>query len=74
MHEHFISELGEEEFAELKSDYNDAFQMTVHADVRKGIVEDQTRPDGRKMNQIRPLSSETGFCLELMVQVSLHVA
>ncbi|MDO8265938.1 MAG: polyribonucleotide nucleotidyltransferase [Candidatus Saccharibacteria bacterium] len=61
MHEHFISELGEEEFAELKSEYNDAFQMTVHADVRKGIVEDQTRPDGRKMNQIRPLSSETGF-------------
>lgn len=61
MHAYFESELGEEAFAELKSEYNDAFQMTVHADVRKGIVEDQTRPDGRKMNQIRPLSSETGF-------------
>lgn len=61
MHEHFMSLLGEELFAEQKSEYDDAFQMTVHADVRRGIVEDQTRPDGRKMNQIRTLSSETGF-------------
>jgi len=61
MHEHFTNELTEEVFAEQKNEYNEAFQMAAHADVRRGIVEDQTRPDGRKMNQIRPLSSETGF-------------
>jgi polyribonucleotide nucleotidyltransferase len=33
----------------------------LHKDVRKGIVEDQVRPDGRKLTEIRPLSSETGF-------------
>jgi polyribonucleotide nucleotidyltransferase len=61
MQDHFESELGEEAFAEVKHEYNDAFQMTIHADVRKGIVEENIRPDGRKMNQIRPLSSEISF-------------
>lgn len=61
MHTHFEKIVGDEAFVELKSEYDDAFQLAVHADVRKGIVEDQLRPDGRKMNQIRPLSSETGF-------------
>jgi polyribonucleotide nucleotidyltransferase len=61
MHEYFIGELGEEEFEAVRHEYNDAFQMAVHADVRRGIVEEQIRPDGRKMTQIRPLSSETGF-------------
>jgi polyribonucleotide nucleotidyltransferase len=35
--------------------------MVLHKDVRKGIVEDQTRPDGRQLTEIRPLSSEVGF-------------
>lgn len=61
MHAYFESEMGEEEYAELKNEYSEAFQMTVHADARKGIVEDQVRPDGRTMTQIRPLSSEVGF-------------
>lgn len=61
MHEHFLEELGEEEFEAHRHEYFDSFQMAVHADVRKGIVEDKVRPDGRKMNQIRELSSETGF-------------
>jgi len=61
MHEFFENELTAETFAEVKSDYNEAFQMTVHAEVRRGIVEEQVRPDGRKMNQVRPLSSETGL-------------
>jgi polyribonucleotide nucleotidyltransferase len=61
MHEYFSQELGEEEFDSVRHEYNEAFQMAVHADVRKGIVEEQVRPDGRSMTQIRPLSSETGF-------------
>jgi polyribonucleotide nucleotidyltransferase len=61
MREHFTDELGKEAFEEVQHEYNDAFQMTLHKDVRKGIVEDNIRPDGRKMDQIRPLSSEVGF-------------
>lgn len=29
-----------------------------YKDVRRGIVEEQLRPDGRKLDEIRPLSSE----------------
>jgi polyribonucleotide nucleotidyltransferase len=61
MHAHFLELLGEEEFEAHRHEYFDAFQMAVHADVRKGIVEEQIRPDGRSMTQIRLLSSETGF-------------
>ncbi len=61
MHAHFESELGEDTYAEVKSDYSDAFQMAVFQDSRKGIVEEQIRPDGRKMDEIRELSSELRF-------------
>lgn len=50
-----------EDWENYRNDYLDAFQMAVHKDVRKGIVEHQTRPDGRKLTEIRPLSSETGL-------------
>jgi polyribonucleotide nucleotidyltransferase len=58
---HFAEELGEEEFAAQKQVYDDAFTLALHKDVRKGIVESQTRPDGRKLDEVRPLSSEVGF-------------
>src|SRR5690606_24234442 len=60
MHAHFEEEIGEG-YAELKAEYSDAFQMAMHKDVRKGIVEEQIRPDGRKLTEIRPLSSEIGI-------------
>lgn len=53
-------ELGDD-FKELEKHYHDAFQMALHKDVRKGIVEDGVRPDGRKLTEIRALSSEVGF-------------
>lgn len=52
---------GEEEYKPLRDEYDEAFTKAVHADVRKGIVEDNVRPDGRKLDEIRPLSSEVGF-------------
>ncbi|HEY1064337.1 MAG TPA: polyribonucleotide nucleotidyltransferase [Candidatus Saccharimonadales bacterium] len=58
---HFAEELGEEAFNEQKQVYDDAFTLALHKDVRKGIVESQTRPDGRKLNEVRQLSSEVGF-------------
>lgn len=47
-----------ENYAELRDKYDEAFTMAVHKDVRKGIVEENIRPDGRKFDEIRPLSSE----------------
>ncbi len=61
MHEHFVEEIGEDAYADLRGEYNDAFQMALHKDVRKGIVEEQTRPDGRNLTEVRPLSSEVGL-------------
>jgi len=59
MHEAFASEI--DEYADLKREYDDAFTTALHKDVRKGIIETQTRPDGRKLTEIRTLSSEVGF-------------
>ncbi len=52
---------GEEAYASLKGEYEEAFQMAIHKDVRKGIVEHNVRPDGRKTTEIRTLSSEVGL-------------
>ncbi|HBO64417.1 TPA: polyribonucleotide nucleotidyltransferase [Candidatus Saccharibacteria bacterium] len=55
-----------EEMAEKVGDdyprdkYDEAFTSAVHKDVRRGIVEDKLRPDGRQFDEIRPLSSEVG--------------
>lgn len=61
MHDYFVEQIGEDEYKEKKAEYAEAFQMAVHKDVRDGIVKSQTRPDGRKLTEIRPLSSEVGF-------------
>jgi polyribonucleotide nucleotidyltransferase len=45
----------------LRDEYDEAFTMALHKDVRRGIVEDGLRPDGRKLDEIRQLSSEVGF-------------
>ena len=47
--------------ANLKSEYDAAFELAVHHEVRRGIVEDGTRPDGRKLDEVRTLSSQTGL-------------
>lgn len=57
---HFEEKLGEE-FAALKNEYADAFASAANKDVRKGILEDGVRPDGRNFTEVRPLSSQVGF-------------
>jgi len=57
---HFAEQLGEE-FEVVKREYEDAFAAAANKDVRKGILEDGVRPDGRQFTEIRPLSSEVGF-------------
>lgn len=50
-----------EDYAALRDEYDEAFTMALHKDVRRGIVQDGLRPDGRKLDEIRQLSSEVGF-------------
>jgi polyribonucleotide nucleotidyltransferase len=60
-HEHFKQEVGEDEYKEVKNVYDDAITLAIHKDVRKGIIEEGVRPDGRKATDIRTLSSEVGL-------------
>ena len=45
----------------FRSDYSEAFELAVKKDVRKHIIEDGIRPDGRKLDEVRPLSSQVGI-------------
>ena len=58
MLDHFATGYSEEEWAEVEPEYLDAFDMTLHRNVRQDIIEDGIRPDGRRLTEIRPLSSE----------------
>jgi polyribonucleotide nucleotidyltransferase len=49
-----------EVYKDIKNEYDDAFTLAVHKDVRKGIIADGLRPDGRKLTDIRTLSSQVG--------------
>ncbi len=57
---HFAEQLGDEWDAK-KRDYEDAFATAANKDVRKGILQDGVRPDGRNFTEVRTLSSEVGI-------------
>ncbi len=59
-HEVMAESVGEE-YELLRGEYDEAFTTALHKDVRRGIVEKGLRPDGRKLDEIRPLSSEVGI-------------
>ena len=70
MHDQFALELGQGETdnekvewydENLRDQYNQAFELAVHHEVRRSIVEDGIRPDGRKTTEVRPLSSQVGI-------------
>lgn len=55
----YAKENGEDaDYKSIRDKYDEAFTSALHKDVRKGIVEDKIRPDGRQFDEIRPLSSE----------------
>ena len=60
LHTDMVEKVGEDEYKAMKGEYDEAFTAAVHKDVRRGIVEDNLRPDGRKFDEIRQLSSEVG--------------
>ena len=70
MHDQFALEKGQGETdnekvawydENLRDVYDQAFELAVHKEVRRGIVEEGTRPDGRKLDEVRPLSSQVGI-------------
>lgn len=61
LHVAMAEKIGEEDYQTLRGEYDEAFTMALHKDVRRGIVESGTRPDGRKLDEIRQLSSEVGI-------------
>lgn len=60
-HNAMEDEIGEDEYAAAKAEYDEAFTLALHKDVRKGIVEEGVRPDGRALTEVRPLSSQVGL-------------
>lgn len=58
--EHFSAGYDEEAWADLEPQYSEAFGNAIKKDVRKGIIEEGVRPDGRALTEIRPLTSEVG--------------
>ena len=70
MHAELAQELGEGETEEekiadyierMQGEYDQAFDLAVHHEVRRAIIEDGVRPDGRKLTEVRPLSSQVGI-------------
>ena len=59
-HQHFSDNLGEEAYTEKARDINAALDMIIKNEVRRMIVEDRTRVDGRQLDEIRPISCEVG--------------
>ena len=62
-HEAMTEQLGlsAEDYENVRDEYDEAFTLALHKDVRRGIVEEGVRPDGRQFTEIRPLSSEVGL-------------
>ena len=60
-HDYFREKIGAKDYEEIYDEYDESFTKALHNDVRRGIVKDGLRPDGRKLTEIRPLSSEVGI-------------
>lgn len=60
-HEQMKQKVGEADYTtKIHDEYDEAFTLAVHKDVRQGIIKDGLRPDGRKLDEVRQLSSEVG--------------
>jgi len=57
---YFEKELGSNWTLDTAHEYREALQKEIDNDVRRMILEDKVRPDNRKPDEVRPLSSEVG--------------
>jgi len=60
-HDTMREKIGADEYAKLHDEYDEAFTSALHKDVRQGIIDHGVRPDGRKLDEIRQLSSEVSI-------------
>ena len=58
---YFVEKYGEEKEEEVKQDIADSLYKLEKKCVRKMIFEEHKRPDGRAIDEIRPLSCEVGL-------------
>lgn len=61
-----IRNLEKETLAQFEGDYETAdievaFRKSIDYEIRRAIVEDGERPDGRKTTEVRPISSQVGL-------------
>ena len=59
--ESVYSELDEDEMKDKINEVNKIFDALIKSEVRRLITDEKIRPDGRKPDEIRPLSSEVGL-------------
>ncbi len=57
---YFVEKYGEERAEEIKTDIADSLYKLEKKSVRAMILNEHKRPDGRKIDEIRPLSCEVG--------------
>ncbi|MGZ4135428.1 MAG: polyribonucleotide nucleotidyltransferase, partial [Tumebacillaceae bacterium] len=55
-----LADLGEEKFAEFADDISEVLYDIVKEQVRYAIVHEGIRPDGRQVDEVRPISTEVG--------------
>jgi len=58
---YFVEKYGEERAEEIKTDIADSLYKLEKKSVRAMILNEHKRPDGRKIDEIRPLSCEVGL-------------
>jgi len=58
---YFVEKYGEERAEEIKTDIADSLYKLEKKSVRAMILNEKKRPDGRKIDEIRPLSCEVGL-------------
>lgn len=61
LNEAYIETFGEEIFAEKAKDVGVVFDSLMKHEVRRSIIVDGIRPDGRKPDEIRPISCKVGI-------------
>jgi len=57
----YLEKYGEEKLAEMKTAINECIYKLEKKCVREMILKEKKRPDGRKIDEIRPLSCEVGL-------------
>ena len=59
-HEAYLEEFGEEQHEEQSKFIDAVFDAVLKEEVRRSITKDKARPDGRKPDEIRPITCQVG--------------